>query len=350
LPNFEQGLSERGPVDDTAAHRLSPPLKTLFDSIWREDTTDPALLRIGLRFREPAAQRRTLQLAASSAAVSVRQQALRNLSELSGEAAIEPLLALLLNMDEAEAIRLAAVDGLQRFRDDRIRDAWLNLYPKSSGAVQQRLAQGLLSRPEWATALLHEFLSQKWPIKQLKAEDWQHVIADMDEEPRDLVVKTWGSVAPPTAEERLAEIRRLNNDLRAAAGDPRNGKHLFTQHCAICHKLHGEGFNVGPDLTHANRKDRDYLLIQLVDPNAIIRKEYLAYSAATTDGRVLTGLLVNQNAAELTLMAAKEQKTTVPVADVEELKESKASLMPENVLKQLKPQELRDLFSFLQNP
>ena len=51
----------------------------------------------------------------------------------------------------------------------------------------------------------------------------------------------------------------------------------------------------------------------------------------------------------LTLMAAKEQKTRVPLSDVEELKESKASLMPENVLKQLKPQELRDLFGFLES-
>jgi putative heme-binding domain-containing protein len=172
----------------------------------------------------------------------------------------------------------------------------------------------------------------------------------MSEEDRDQIVKTWGSVAPPTAEERLAEIRRFNNDLRAAAGDPLNGKRLFEQHCATCHQLHGAGFKVGPDLTHVNRKDRDYLLSQLVDPNAIIRKEYLAYVAATTDGRVVTGLLVNQNAAELTLMAAKEQKTTIAVADLEELKESKASLMPENVLKQLKPQELRDLFSYLQQP
>ncbi|MFO0917915.1 MAG: hypothetical protein U0872_06315 [Planctomycetaceae bacterium] len=101
-------------------------------------------------------------------------------------------------------------------------------------------------------------------------------------------------------------------------------------------------------MTHVNRKDRDYLLTQLVDPNAIIRKEYLAYSVSTHDGRVSTGLLVDQNAAELTLMAAKEQKTTIPLADVEEIRESNASLMPENVLKQLKPQELRDLFHYLQ--
>jgi putative heme-binding domain-containing protein len=351
LSSFEQGLSERGTAAEIPLDKLPTRLQSVLKAAWSEDTTDSVVLRIGLRFHSPPAQQRTQELVTSTRATAeVRQQAMRNLSELGGHSAIEPLLAVLLNPSEPEALRLAAIDGLQRFREDRIRDAWLSLYPQSLAVFQQRLARGLLSRPEWAAAFLQEFLAGRLPVKQLKAEDWQDVITELDEAAQEQVVKTWGSVAPPTPGERLAEIRRLNNDLRAGAGDPRNGKQLFTQHCAICHKLHGEGFNVGPDLTHANRKDRDYLLMQLVDPNAIIRKEYLAYSVATNDGRVLSGLLVNQNAAELTLMAAKEQKTTVPLADVEELKESKASLMPENVLKQLKPQELRDLFAFLQSP
>lgn len=349
LSTLEQGLGECATPVDLKWNEIPPRLQTVLNSAWQDGATDSTLLRIGLRFHSQAAKQRTQEIITSTKSpADVRLQAMRNLSELAGADAIQPLLTVLHTASEPDSLRLAAIDDLQRFRDDRIRDAWLMLYPNSTGPMQQRLAQGLLSRPDWATAFLQEFLAGKLPVKNLKAEDWQNVIAEMDEDARDLVVKTWGSVAPPTAEDRLAEVRRLNNDLRAGAGDPRNGKQLFVQHCANCHKLHGEGFNVGPDLTHANRKDRDYLLVQLVDPNAIIRKEYLAYSVATNDGRVLTGLLVNQNAAELTLMAAKEQKTTVPLADVEEIKESKASLMPENVLKQLKPQELRDLFSFLQ--
>ncbi len=349
LASLDQGLGERAEKD--AEQSLPDKLRMVLNAAWKGDTTNSTLLRLGLRFESTAAKQRTWELIASdNTPADVRLQAMRNLAELSGDAAVEPLLAVLLDEQNADALRLAAIDSLQRFRDDRIRDAWLKLYPDATGPFQQRLGQGLLARPDWAAAFLREFLAERLPKKNLKAEDWQNVIADMEEADRDLVVNTWGSVAPPTPEERLAEIRRLNNDLRASGGSVSEGKRLFVQHCAICHKLHGEGFNVGPDLTHANRKDRDYLLLQMVDPNAIIRKEFLAYSVATNDGRVLTGLLVKQNAAELTLMAAKEQKTMVPLADVEELKESKASLMPENVLKQLKPQELRDLFAFLQQP
>lgn len=349
LTSFEQGLSERAATGDVAWNHLPDRLRMVLESAWQADTTDVTLLRIGLRLGNEAAKTRTIDLASSHRSPpDVRLQAMRSLSELGGDAAVVPLLSILHDLNAAEELRLAAIDGLQRFRDDRIRDAWLGLAASTTGTFQQRVARGLLSRPEWAAAFLSEFLSERLPVKLLKAEDWQAVIGDMDETSQQQIINIWGSVAPPTPEDRLAEIRRLNNDLRAASGSASEGKRLFTQHCAICHKLHGEGFNVGPDLTHANRKDRDYLLIQLVDPNAIIRKEYLAYSAATIDGRLITGLLVNQNAAELTLMAAKEQKTTIPLGDVEELKESKSSLMPENVLKQLKPQELRDLFAYLQ--
>jgi putative membrane-bound dehydrogenase-like protein len=347
---LDQGLGEQSPPLSVSWNELPARLQETMQAAWTEDTLDSTLLRLGLRFHLPAAERRVRELVTSSKAPSdVRQRAIRDVAELSRPSAIEPLLAVLQNGQETAPIRLAAIESLQRFPDERIRDVCLKLYGTSADPLRRRLGQALLSRPDWARAYLHEFLAGRFDVKDLKAEDWQTIVADLDETSRDEIIKTWGSVAPPTPGERLAEVRRLNNDLRASVGDPAAGKRLFGQHCAICHKLHGEGFNVGPDLTHANRKDRDYLLLQLVDPSAIIRKEYLAYTASTVDGRVVTGLLVNQNAAEITLMAAKEEKTTVPVADLDELHESSTSLMPENVLKQLKPQELRDLFAFLQS-
>ncbi|MFO0920032.1 MAG: c-type cytochrome, partial [Planctomycetaceae bacterium] len=351
LTAFEQGLGERAEPINLAWDQLPDQLRGVLEACWTTDVTDSALLRIGLRFHfAPAAQRTQALIADTSVATDVRLQAMKNLAELAGDSAIDSLLPILEDSASTEQLRLTAIDGLQRFRDDRIRITFLDLYSGTAGSLSPHIARALLSRPDWATAFLHEFQTGHFPVKNLKAEDWQTVITDLPESAREQIVKTWGSVAPPTAEERLAEIRRLNNDLRAASGNPAAGKQLFAQYCALCHKLHGEGNNVGPDLTHVNRKDRDYLLTQLVDPNAIIRKEYLAYSVSTHDGRVSTGLLVDQNAAELTLMAAKEQKTTIPLADVEEIRESNASLMPENVLKQLKPQELRDLFHYLQQP
>jgi len=144
-------------------------------------------------------------------------------------------------------------------------------------------------------------------------------------------------------------MRRLSNDLRAGAGSPAAGREAFKKHCATCHKLFGEGEAVGPDLTHANRKDRDYLLVSIVDPSAVIRKEYLAYNVQTTDGRTLTGLIAEQTPSAITLLDGKNQRTKIARARIELLQESPLSLMPEDLLRALKPQELRDLFSYLQS-
>jgi putative heme-binding domain-containing protein len=143
-------------------------------------------------------------------------------------------------------------------------------------------------------------------------------------------------------------MRRMNNDLRAGPGDAARGRELFRKQCATCHQLFGEGEKIGPDLTHANRADRDYLLASMVDPSAVVRAEYLSYVITTTDGRVFTGLIAAQSPTEVTLLSSKNERTTIRREQIDVLRESPTSLMPEDQLKQLKPQELRDLFAYLQ--
>jgi putative heme-binding domain-containing protein len=143
-------------------------------------------------------------------------------------------------------------------------------------------------------------------------------------------------------------MRRLNNDLRAGNGDVSRGREIFNRVCATCHRLFDEGTALGPDLTHANRKDRDFLLASMVDPSAVIRREFLSYTVTTRDGRVLTGLIVAQNPGTITLADSKNERITLTRDQIESIEESPVSLMPENLLKDLKPQELRDLFSYLQ--
>src|SRR5262249_28712445 len=144
------------------------------------------------------------------------------------------------------------------------------------------------------------------PVEQLRPVARHH-----DPQLDALVRKHWGTVTPGTPEEKLAEMRRLANDLRAGRGDPARGREVFRRPCASCHRLFDEGTAVGPDLTHANRKDRDALLASLVDPSAVVRREYLSYVVTTRDGRVLTGLLAEQTPGTVTLLGANNERTTV---------------------------------------
>jgi putative heme-binding domain-containing protein len=118
--------------------------------------------------------------------------------------------------------------------------------------------------------------------------------------------------------------------------------------CAACHKLFGEGNIIGPELTGADRKNAEWLLSQIVDPSGFIRPEYVNHNVEMKDGRSLTGLIAEQSAAALTLLDAQNQRTVLNRADVKELTASSTSLMPEGLLEALAPQQVRDLFSYLQ--
>src|SRR5207248_1169187 len=113
----------------------------------------------------------------------------------------------------------------------------------------------------------------------------------------------------------------------------------------VCHELFGEGEKVGPELTHANRTDKDFLLTSIVDPSAVIRKEFLNFNIETSDGQVFSGLIAEQNASSVTLTAAKNARTKIAREKIKSIQESAISLMPEGLLNNFKPQELRDLFS-----
>jgi putative heme-binding domain-containing protein len=112
--------------------------------------------------------------------------------------------------------------------------------------------------------------------------------------------------------------------------------------------LFGEGEKIGPDLTGADRKNRDALLLEIVDPNAVIRPEYVAQVVLTTDGRVLTGLITESTPQTVTLLDAKNERTIIAREKIEAMRPSALSLMPERLLDPLDAQELRDLFAYLQ--
>jgi putative heme-binding domain-containing protein len=309
---------------------------------------DPLLLRVAARLGDRKALERALTIARDSQAGSSERLAMLALfAEVNSPGPCSQLIALA-EADKSPAIRIAALDALARRDELDVAEALLRSYLHQGNHWQARARDLLLSRVAWARQFLDSITHGAIRVEDVPLNQVGKIALLGDPELDARVRVLWGTVRAATPEERLAEVRRLNNDLRAAGGDRIHGRVLFQKHCATCHKLFGEGADTGPDLTHANRKDRDYLLVSLVDPSGTIRKEFQAFVAATHGGRVVTGLIAAQDANSVTLVDAKGTRVTLARDKLEDLKESPASLMPEDLYKSLNPAELRDLFSYLQ--
>jgi quinoprotein glucose dehydrogenase len=134
-------------------------------------------------------------------------------------------------------------------------------------------------------------------------------------------------------------------------GDAENGRRIFLYKaevsCLRCHKVRGEGGEVGPDLTGIGSKQkRDYLLESIVDPNKQIAKGYESVILTLTSGRTVSGIVKAEDAKEVKLMNADGQTIVVPKSQIDDRKTGK-SAMPEDVVKHLSKSELRDLVEFL---
>jgi putative membrane-bound dehydrogenase-like protein len=324
-------------------------LVSLLEQLWDDTTQDAVIIRLAMRLGSSTAFDRAMQLSNDkNVPVSTRVAMLGLLGGLGTRDCVMLLLRLI-GGDEPEPVKEAAITALAAFGGDEIASTSLAGYSSLSGPLRARLRTLLFGRKNWAMELLERIDRGEIPAAEVQPDELRTVALHDDVQLNSLVRKHWGEIRAGTPEEKLAVMRRFNNDLRAGKGNRESGRQLFEKHCGICHQFNGRGKKIGPDLTHANRKDREYLLASLVDPSAQIRKEFLSYVLLTTDGRVVTGLIAEQTPNSVTILGEKDQRTTIPRSQIEELKESPVSLMPEDVLKPLTPQQLRDLFDHLQN-
>jgi putative membrane-bound dehydrogenase-like protein len=133
------------------------------------------------------------------------------------------------------------------------------------------------------------------------------------------------------------------------SGNRNVGREVFRKVCATCHQAEGLGVEVGPNLaTVANRSPED-LLVHILDPNREVAPNYVNYSLATTSGRVLSGIIVEESAAALVLRRAEGASDIVPRDQIETLASTGISLMPEGLERELSTQNLADLIAFLRS-
>ncbi len=299
-------------------------------------------------FGDGRALESVFQVAASSEQdTPARRDALRVLVE----ARADRLLPLLQDLLNDRSLAADAVRGLATIDDPTIPELLLNRYPRLSAQAKDEVIIALSSRPTSAPALLEAVDQGAIGREQVKAFQVRQLLGSMDETVRRQAAELWPELRAIPAEKQ-SQIERLKIQLDSAKldqADLSQGRLLFDKTCASCHVLFGVGEPIGPDLTGAQRSELSYLLENIIDPSAAVAEEYRVSTVALADGRVLDGLVLDSGGPTLAIQTPTE-RINVQREEVEEIRESELSLMPEGQLDVLTPEQVRDLIAYLMSP
>ncbi|HZF00202.1 MAG TPA: PVC-type heme-binding CxxCH protein [Planctomycetota bacterium] len=271
-----------------------------------------------------------------------RLDAIRLLVHVPWETAA-PALTALLAEDQPQEIRIAAVGSLSAHGRGEVAGILLGVYKKALPALRREILESMSRRPERVSALLDEIDAGRMTPGELGPTLLRQLQNYGDAGIKERAKKL---IAGHMPEERQKVIDRYKESL-GMTGDAKRGRELFRTICAACHRIADIGTLVGPDISDTLTKSPEQLLVDILDPSRVIDNNYVNYVVRTKAGAVLSGFIASQTASSLTLRRGEGQEDVVLRQDIDEMKSSGVSLMPEGLEKNISIDGMADLLSFL---
>ena len=256
----------------------------------------------------------------------------------------DPLSKLALAEPDIETRRLA-IQALSFSVDAKPWPAMLSEYSRQSPAIRQAILDGVLQRPERITLLLDSLESGFIKPTELDPVQIGRLLKHGDAKIRERAEKIFGSATPEDRKKALADYQSV----LTMTGDAKRGQSIFAKNCATCHKVGETGVNVAPDISDSRTKTPAQILGDIIQPNRAIDANYVAYSLLLADGTTASGILTSETSTSITLKAAGAKVITVARGEIEQLKSTGVSLMPDGLEKNIPPQEMADVIAFIKN-
>ncbi len=303
----------------------------------------PLVAEIAQRFGDRTAVRQLLATIEDRGAAPVdRTRAVRVLAN-ARDAELRGKLPGLL--DDA-ALRAEAIRAVAAYDDAELVDLLLSRYAQWSEADRLTVVQTLAARPGYGRRLTDAIRDGAVPKRDVPA----YVARQLRRVVGAGFVDVWGPVDQLEDDQAAAfrKYRALLTDDAVARADPRRGRAVFGRACAACHRMYGEGADIGPDITGSNRADLDYILSNILAPSEEIQEGYELVLITTRDGRTWAGNLATEDERQVTLrVVGSEEAVVVPKSEIRSRDVAPVSIMPPGLLSTLTDAEVLDLMAFL---
>ncbi|MAG94993.1 MAG: hypothetical protein CMJ48_14800, partial [Planctomycetaceae bacterium] len=255
--------------------------------------------------------------------------------------AIDLLSELLLPQNPAE-IQNAAIGALGSLNSPTAASALLDALPSASPAVRGQILDALLRRDAWVPTVLAALEGENLSTSQIDAARRSRLLSHRDDKLRTRATKLFAA----TNVDRKLTIVEYQSALKTP-GDTQRGKTVFGKVCASCHKLEDVGHAIGPDLAALSNRTPEALLVAILDPSGDVDARYQGYAAANVEGKVFSGLLADETSTSITIVEPENKRHTLLRNDLEELRATGKSMMPEGIEKDVTRAQMGDLLAYL---
>lgn len=241
-------------------------------------------------------------------------------------------------------VQLAALRALATHTDTKVAELLLKNWAGYGPALRKEALDALLARPDRIAKLLDAVEAKQVAPTEFALAQVQQLKAHPNATVRNRAL----AVFKATADADRAKVVKEYATSLELKGSAEKGRAVFKRSCSACHKLDGVGADVGANLLAAlpNKSGED-LLAAVLDPNREVDPRYVSYNVVTADERVLNGVVASESPTSITLRRADGKEDVILRANIATLRSTGLSLMPVGLEKELKPQDVADLFAYL---
>ena len=260
----------------------------------------------------------------------------------------EDAKTLMANVDSKlpPELQASAAEGLLRTGDVAVFGKLVANWKFLSPSVRKIVTSNIHEQPEFASLVLRGIKSGELDFSTLDARKRNELLQSQNETVKALASEIFGQSSSPSARANVVEQYASKTK---TGGDAVAGKEVFGKRCSQCHKLDNVGHMIGPDLNSLTNRSRGAMLVAILDPNRALEDKFRDYVALTQDGKQFSGMLAEETSSSLTLLGQESKRTSILRKDLEELRDTGKSLMPEGLEKEISPADMGDLLAYMES-